>query len=532
MKKIISLFLSVVMVLAVMTPAVTAVNDKTVTIYVEGYGASLVGKSGQPAFPVDLGLVDKLKSMLYDLLKNLAFAEITGDYSAYSQQLYDLIAPAYADLRLDSNGESTDLNGNFYYGLGYNSAERIDYSNNKSFTGGYYLFRYDWRLSCEYNAQQLDRYIENVIADSGATKVNLIGRCLGGNIVSAYLQNASAESLARINKVILYIASTLGVDFISALFSGKVVLDPDAVDNYVTYSLADNDILGGAGEGEMFQSLITIVNFINEIYVLGYGTEVVERIVDAVRTDALARILRDTYASFPSFWAMVAAEDVEDAIAFIYNTPELQKEYEGMIRKIRSFHQNVQLNAKNRLAELDAAGKDIMVISKYNYADFPLSAKAAQQSDGTAATSVTSFGATVAPFGKTLDEKYINAMNKNDKKYLSADNMIDASTCVLPETTWFIKNLYHSNFPESVDRLMNAFLTSDGMTVESEDYPQYLIYSKETGDISPVTGLDEGDIVDKDSLKSKTSLFIKIINMMIEFLKKIFRGEIKLSALL
>lgn len=531
MKKIISLILSVLMVMAVMAPSVSAANEKAVTIYIEGYGDALYDETGKRVFPVELGLVEKLEDMLGDLLKNLAYAEITGDYSAYSQKLYELIAPGYEDVRLDNNGECVDENGNPYFGLGFDPLARTEFYNAR-FSDGYYRFRYDWRLSVEYNAELMERFIDIVVAKTGATKVNLVGRCLGGNVISAYLQNASETSIARLDKVVMYIPSTLGVDFISALFSGKIVLDPDAVDNYVTYSLADNDILGESIEGEMFESLTTIVNFVNEIYVLGYGTDVVERIVESVREDALARILRDSYASFPGFWAMVCPDDVEDAIAFIYNTDELQAEYAGMIKKIRSYHENIQLKAKDRMLELKDAGKEIMVISKYNYADFPLSENAAQQSDGTAATYATSFGATVAPFGSTLTDKYIKSMDKSDIKYLSDDKMIDASTCLFPDTTWFIKNLYHSNFPASVDVLIDTFLKTEGMTVDTfEQYPQFLKYDKETKEISPVTGLDEGDIIDKDSLYAKSTVFMKILKMIFDFFAKLLGGEIKLPSL-
>lgn len=530
MKKLISLFLAVLMIFAVMTPCVSAADGKSITVYVEGYGDGLHDETGKQVFPVDLGLVDKLKVMLTDLLGNLAWAKLTGDYSNYSQQLYDLIAPGYADVKLDNNGECTDENGNPYFGLGFDPLSRTEFYNSR-FSNGYYRFRYDWRLSVEYNAELMETFIDNVVAITGATKVNIIGRCLGGNIVSAYLQNASEASLARVDKVVMYIPSTLGVDFISALFSGKIVLDADAVDNYVTYSLADNDILGNAIDGEMFEMLTTIINFINEVYVLGYGTDVVEGIVDDVREDALARILRDSYASFPGFWAMVCPDDFEDAVAFIYNTPELEKEYSGMISKIRSYYENVQLKAEDRLLELEKEGKEIMVISKYNYADFPLSADAAQQSDGTAATYATSFGATVAPFGSTLTDKYIKAMDKKDVKYLSADKMIDASTCILPETTWFVKNLYHSNFPASVDALIDTFLKTEGMTVETyEQYPQFLKYNKENGELSPVTGLDEGDIIDKDTIYAKSTVFMKILKMIFDFLSKLLGGEIKLPS--
>ena len=60
MKKVISVILSVLMIFAVMAPAVSAADEKAVTVYVEGYGASLNGKSGNQAFPVDLGLAEGL----------------------------------------------------------------------------------------------------------------------------------------------------------------------------------------------------------------------------------------------------------------------------------------------------------------------------------------------------------------------------------------------------------------------------------------------------------------------------------------
>ena len=91
MRKLLSVILSVLMIFGVMAPCVGAANEKSVTIYIEGYGDGLNGKSGKQAFPVDLGLVDKIKDMLFDLLSDLAWAKLTGDYSAYSDGLYELI---------------------------------------------------------------------------------------------------------------------------------------------------------------------------------------------------------------------------------------------------------------------------------------------------------------------------------------------------------------------------------------------------------------------------------------------------------
>lgn len=517
MKKLISVVLTVVMLFALAAPAFTAsAAENYVTVYVEGYGGSLVDANGEYIWdggPKE-SMMTGLKEVFNDILKDLAKGIITGNYDQYCDRLYNAMAPAFADLILDKNGEAS--NGS---GLGYDMLKK-GYSVSKNmFSTGSITFKYDWRLSVETNAAILEQFIDRVCREKGYSKVNLVGRCLGGNIVQAYLQNA--ENLDKINDVVLYIPSTEGVDFISALFSGKVVIDPDAVENFITYSLPYNDTIGGSIDPETYEMLLTVVEFVNEANLLGVGTGAVENILEAVKDNVLARIVRDTYGGFVGYWNMVAPEDVEDAIAFVYNTPELQQEYAGMIEKIRSFHQNVQLNEKETLAELHNGGMEIMIISKYNFPNFPLSENGLAQTDGTALTSATSLGATAANFGTVLDESYIDSLE--DSKYLSKDTMIDASTCLLPETTWFIKNLIHSDFPQCVNKLIEKFLTAENFTVFSDEaYPQYLKYDSETNTLSEVIGLDEGDLTGQGTAGKKVNAFLKFFILIAEFFNKIF----------
>lgn len=527
MKKLISILLAAIMLFSFAVPAFAlGGNEKAVNVYLYGYGGSLYDETGKQTYPVNLDLANGLKAILSDLLKNLAKGMIFGDYDEYCDQIYNLIAPAYADLKLDKNGEATDDNGNPYYGLKQSPLELTGHSNSK-FDGGYYRFDYDWRLSSEYNGELLEKFIDIVAKKEGATKVNLIGRCLGGNIISAYLQNASQESLDMLNKVIMYIPSTIGVDFIGALFSGNITLDPDAVDNYVKYSLADNDILGG--DDELAQMLTVFVEFVNEAHILGIGTDVVEKIVQDIKYNALARVLRDSYATFPSFWSMVGDEYIDDALELCFPTKALQDEYAGLISKAKSYNENVQLNAYDTMKALSAKGVDIMVLSKYNFANFPLSENARAQSDSTASTTATSFGAVTSNFGETLSDKYLNSISKENRKYLSADNMIDASTCLFPEKTWFAKNLNHADFPDSVDKLMNTFLNTENMTVDTyEEYPQFMKYDEETDTLSLVTGLDDGDLIKKDTGK-KVSAFIRFFTLIFNLIAKLFRGEINIG---
>lgn len=518
MKKLISVLLSVLLLMAVAAPAINvSAAGETITVYVEGYGHSIyknnMASSENQVFPTP-SILEPLMAAFDDLTKDLVAGLVTGDYSEYCERMYNAIAPAYADVKLDKNGEASDgsgFGGNMITGR-YSTENYVDSSNKKV------RFEYDWRLSVEHNAAILEQFIDRVCREKGVSKVNLLGRCLGGNIVSAYLQNG--KNLDKINDVVMLISSTEGVDFIGALFSGKIELNAEGVDNWANYFLEEEGMI----EDPVMNDFITsLISFVNEIKVLGFGLDFIQMILDEVKENVLARTVRDTYGSFPSFWAMVPDEYFDDAINFVFSTDELKAEYAGLIKKAESFHDNVQVNAKSRMVELKEGGKDLLIISKYNYANLPLSKDALAQTDGTALTSATSFGAVCADYEKVLSKSYINLMSEESKKYLSPDNMIDASTCLFPETTWFIKNCYHNNFPASMDRLIVSFYKTENMTVftDTETYPQFVDYSKETGEITPVKGPDD---LPTDT-EERFSVFIRFFTNLINFIKNLFSGS-------
>ena len=131
--------------------------------------------------------------------------------------------------------------------------------------------------------------------------------------------------------------------------------------------------------------------------------------------------------------------------------------------------------------------------------------------DGIVDVKYASFGATAADFGSTLEN--VTA----DAKYISPDKTVDASTCLFPEQTWFVKNLKHAEETDTIDVMMRKFMRYDGQgTVETfEDYPRYTIFDGET--ISPdeynqnnSTLFDNLRLIINDILKLVKVLFDKI----------------------
>ena len=523
MKKIVSVLMSIIMVAMVMVPAmsVAAADDGYLTIYIEGYGHALYADNENPSAENQIFPTGDIFSPILDGFGkdsvNLAKAMVTGDYTEYGNGLYDTFSPMFSAIALDKNGEASDGSG-----FGDDMLTK-EYTIDRSiYPDGKILFEYDWRLSVEYNAEILEKFIDRVCEEQGVSKVNLLGRCLGGNVISAYLQNGKNHE--KVNDVVMLIASTEGVDFISALFSGQILLDTDAVENWANYFLSAEGLIT---DPEMNAFVTSLVSLINELKVLGLGIDFVQTILDKVKDNVLVRVVRESFGSCPSFWSMVSDEYFEDAVNFIFPTDEIKSEYAGLIEKINSFHDNVQLNARETMKEFKAKGHDIMVISKYNYPNYPLSKDAYAQTDGTALTSATSFGAVCADYESTLTDDYIAGMSEEAKKYLSPDNMIDASTCLLPETTWFIKNCYHNDFPEAMDKLIVRFMNTDGMTVFSDpEYPQFVDYDKETGTISPVVAPDAG----KESFSEALSVYINFIRNFVALIVKLFGEEIVKTA--
>ena len=103
------------------------------------------------------------------------------------------------------------------------------------------------------------------------------------------------------------------------------------------------------------------------------------------------------------------------------------------------YHNEVQLEAKNLLLQAKEGGVKIAIISGYGHAPIPGTKAQDYHCDNLIDTALASGGATVAPYGKKL------ACGSPD--YLSPDGIIDASTCLFPEYTWFIKGLIHESGP-------------------------------------------------------------------------------------
>ncbi len=527
-KKFLALALALIMACSVLPMAASAASEELdAVIYILGYGGELFTDrtdfKSEKIYPIEVDTAAIIKEAAAPCLTALGVATLTGDYSDYCEEIYKRMAPVYEGMLLNPDGTpKTDENGKT--------------SGKKSPTsfGGHDLFAaskecyyfYDWRLSPLTLVKDLEALINNVTKNGG--KVDLVGRCYGANLISTYLA-LNGDVTDKIDDVIMYVPSTEGIGLIGRLFSGKIELNAKAINEYVNELIKYEDII----EDSFVKNFIDVFLLIFEqAEMLNMGTEKIQELIDAIRVDLIAPLIRNSYGSFPSFWAMVPDEYFTDAVEFVYNTDELRAEYAGTISLITEYHNSVQLTSRKTLKAHAEKGLNINVISKYNLPSAPLFGNTNPMSDAIAETALTSFGATASEFGKTLPASYIEAMDEESKKYLSADEKIDASTCLFPETTWFIKNCYHDYFDaDALYTFLDTILAADNMTVFSNpEYPQYIDANVSAEKLVPVTEKDP-TLPEEGSNESRFQMLFKFIMVLLQAITKLLNGELNFSDL-
>lgn len=524
-KKILALALTVLMVCSIFPMAAFAANTADPVVYILGYGGVLFADktnyASEEIYPLNTDVMAEVEERMAPCLLALAAAQATGDYGPYCDEIYKGFAPIYDGVRLNPDGTAkTDEATGFTSGKDY----KINGHKSEHWDGLQYYVFYDWRLSpLELVKTTIIPTIEAAAEKSPTGKVDVVGRCYGANLISTYLAQ-DENACEKIDDVIMYVPSTEGIGLIGRIFSGNIELNPNNIRFYANEILKYADVI----EDSYLKSFIDLLLFVFEqAEILNFGTDTIQDIVDAVNDDLIPRLVRTSYGSFPSFWAMIPQEYFYEAVDFVYNTDELREEYKGTIDLITKYHETVQRTSDETLKAQEKKGIDIHVVSKYNLPSAPLFGKSNPLGDAIAETSFTSFGATTASYGKVFSAAYISEMDEADKKYLSPDKKIDASTCLFPETTWFIKNCYHDYFEaEALYTFLNTILTTDNMTIDTyEEYPQFIDADITAETLTPVEGMDPS-IPNKGSDDEMFQMLFKFIIFVLQTLTKLINGEL------
>lgn len=357
-----------------------------------------------------------------------------------------------------------------------------------------YVFSYDWRLSPIDLASKLDSFIQDVVLyETGEDKVNILAEGMGANVASAYMDIYQAPiGFKSVDNYVLINSAAQGLSTVGALYGGQIDLDPNGFIRWMD-DLADNVPVA-------FATWLTnyILNKEWEIYHMAAT-------IDAYLAHELPRLydqyIRTTICYNAGLWALVPWTEDDEAFdqakEFMYTDGKGNELHmnRALEEKIDKYH-DIQRTAGATLQQAQKNGVHVAVVSGYNMQALPLyngldeNKGASENSDGIVDTKYSSFGATCAYLnndwvGHFIVEQAIDDGHKHTNEESSDVHKItvDASTCALPESTWFVKGLkndyLHCDEFDAYYFVSWLIFADQQRTVRDDGYyPQFMKYDR------------------------------------------------------
>ncbi len=296
-----------------------------------------------------------------------------------------------------------------------------------------YCCTLDWRLGQIDNAAVLDRYIRDVLSETGAKKVDLMGVSFGGQVVGSYLALYGGDAVDRVT---LQCPALDGSSIVPQLLSGEkfTVAWADAAQLYRAFSKDERDF-------------VTIAELVSPSF------------LDQFLRAFIDRYFIDFFVNFGSVWDLVPQKDYPALRDKLLRDGK----HDEIIRKSDRYHTEVSAKTAETLRALSDTGVRIAIVAGYGSA---LAVDNGNDSDCVIDVASTTGASSVAK----------GAMAPG--RYLSPDGTLNASSAYLPERTWLVRGLLHSMGANEVKvaKLMTTLLLTDEIESvrSSPAYPQFL----------------------------------------------------------
>ena len=441
MKKIISLVLVAILTFSLCVPASAAAETTEYNgdpiVVVRGIDfAGLVKADGSKAISIDA--LDVL-----NLIFDIGGHKVRGNKAAGAHAIADFGMNLFSDLMVDQNGNSlSDVSIPKFYECGAN----LDLSDDKAWSdtavglfrsltrkyGGenVYLYTFDWRMSPDFLADDLNSFFKMVQQKTGATKLDVAACSMGGMVTTAYIEKYGYG----IFDTLAFMSPALnGVDVVGSAFTGDLTIGGKDLTEFLIKKVGNNffvniiikllDIIG---------ILDSISDFVNEI-LADYG--------DIIYDEFLCKVFRTTYG----LWGMVPDEYYDDAVEFFFGGVE--DEYADALSKIAEIETFVR-STEDIIDGVEASDVKLSFVSHYNNKQLPIYSKAYLHGDGVIESARTSFGATFANYGETLTDEDLADVAA---EYISPDKVVNASTARYADITWIVNGAKHVGCKDNSD---------------------------------------------------------------------------------
>ena len=465
LKKTLSLILCFIMVFAITVPAFAAAETvKYPTIYVPGIASSYIYEDvNDPTQRIDV--IDK-EAMMTVLKKEIVPALIVYAADGDADNLAHKISAAANDVfgSWFNNPDGTPV-GNA--GVVNKYPETI--SGNSRL-----VFSYDWRGDPFVLAAQLNEYIDYVIETSGIDKVALTSHSMGSIVILTYLSVYGDE---KISGIVLDVPVIDGVAYVGDLLCGEAEVTTEA---FATFF---KSVMGATEYEELAASSLEILEM-SEVPDLATGF--IDEIFKKIGPVFFRETLVPMFGYWLTIWAMCPENKVDQAVDFVFGDATDEATL-SLKEKIVNYNELVRKGRKDTLLKFDEHGR-MAVIARYGYSALPVSASWDILGDSVVETKSNSLGATTAVVGNYFSDEYLDG---KDMKYISPDKTVDASTCLFPDKTWFIKDLLHVEAGATTDIQKLLLSGEEEATCDNSALPRFMIYDFENQSFSADNSVPE-----------------------------------------
>lgn len=444
MKKIISVFLCIIIAFSVSASAFAQSGKPYVPeIIVTGFGRTdLIIDKGEPTEDqIFLPSMNRLKSALGELVFPLSMFLLFDSSECFAKSLVKTANNLFKEIEFDSNGEPV--------------YDKISLERESD----YYTFRYDFRYDVTDTATILNDYIEQIKEYHNVEKVALIPESMGGAVTLAYLYLYGYDS---VDTVVFRSSAMMGISFIGKVFTKEIHINPQDVMGFI------NSFIQGQGNDKILErALVSNIAKFPVMLIANKLNRFFDKEKDYIYENSMCRM----FGNLPGLWSFVPSEYYEEAKATMLDKEANRK----LIEKIDVYQYEIKPAAAELFSKMQADGVKVALISNYGLHGVPLVENDGCMTDFLVDTKYSSAGAVCSKIGGTLGGNY--TQKKDDGfNHISPDGQIDASTCILPMNTWFVKGMVHTWYNDDYYRLIDWIIyeSENARIDENPEFPQFL----------------------------------------------------------
>lgn len=309
-------------------------------------------------------------------------------------------------------------------------------------------------------AQGLVPYIDMVLEQTGAEKVNLFTMSMGTTIMDAFM-DLDETDYSKLNRIVNVVPMFDGNEVITELLAKDFSTD----DHFYACEFIPNiteGLLGGRALGYALNILLRV-----------FPSKVRSNVVTALY-DGLGNAFK--YSS--QAWTMVQSARY-DELRSMYLVGESHDHLRANIDRFFEAQSHIEENLLRANREYSVGVYNVVGYGTHSLASLSalfsiIASDAETNADCLVPLSSSSLGATHCGRKETLSDSYIASLETTE--YLSPDRTVDASTCLFPDTTWFYYRQIH--WAGGNDAAVNlAWILTTGIIKDihsdPENYPQF-----------------------------------------------------------